>query len=94
MALMRITCPHCGPRDLAEFYYWGDASRTVPELGSSDEAAWLAHVYDRPNPHGRHKEHWQHLGGCRAFLLVERDTATHEIFSVIFARNAAREPSK
>jgi methylglutamate dehydrogenase subunit B len=86
---MRITCPHCGPRDLAEFYYWGDATRTTPEPGSATEAAWLAHVYDRPNPRGRHKEHWQHLGGCRAYLMVERDTATHEIFSVLFARDVA-----
>ena len=84
---MQIACPHCGPRGLAEFYYWGDATRTMPELGSSDEAAWLTCVYDRPNPRGRHTEHWQHLGGCRAYLLVERDTATHEIFSVIFARD-------
>jgi methylglutamate dehydrogenase subunit B len=87
---MRITCPHCGPRDLAEFYYWGDATRTMPVLDSADEAAWLAHVYDRPNPRGPHKEHWQHLGGCRAYLLVERDTATHEISSVMFAREAAK----
>lgn len=66
----------------------------MPALGSTDEAAWLSHVYDRPNPRGRHKEHWQHLGGCRAFLVVERDTATHEFFSVIFARDAAGEASK
>ena len=66
----------------------------MPELGSIDEAAWLSHVYDRPNPRGRHKEHWQHLGGCRAFLVVERDTATHEIFGVIFARDAAGEAAK
>ena len=66
----------------------------MPALGSTDEAAWLSHVYDRPNPRGRHKEHWQHLGGCRAFLVVERDTATHEIFSVIFARDADGEASR
>ncbi len=51
---MRITCPHCGPRDLAEYYYWGDATRTTPELGSTDEAAAFSHVYERPNPRGLH----------------------------------------
>jgi methylglutamate dehydrogenase subunit B len=85
---MRINCPHCGPRDLAEYYYWGDASREAPQLGASSTAAVLEHVYGRRNPRGSHKEHWQHLGGCRAFLCVERNTATHEIFSVEFARNA------
>jgi sarcosine oxidase subunit delta len=66
----------------------------MPERGSADEAAWLAHVYDRPNPRGHHKEHWQHLGGCRAYLVVERDTATHKIFSVIFARDAVSEADR
>ena len=88
---MRITCPHCGTRDLAEYYYWGDASRNAQELRSSTVAASLQHVYGRTNPRGRHKEYWQHLGGCRAYLLVDRDTATHEIFSVKFARTTAKE---
>ena len=55
----------------------------MPDLASTDQAAWNSYVYDRPNPRGRHRELWQHLGGCRAYLVVERDTATHEIFSVI-----------
>ncbi|MGL4489584.1 MAG: sarcosine oxidase subunit delta [Rhizobiaceae bacterium] len=91
---MRITCPHCGPRDLAEFYYWGDAARTSPDLGSGLAQPWLSHVYDRANPRGRHKEHWQHLGGCRAYLLVERDTLTHEVFSAIFARDAQKPKAR
>ncbi len=91
---MRITCPHCGTRDLAEYYYWGDATRDAPQLGSSSAAAWVEHVYSRPNPRGSHKEFWQHLGGCRAYLLVERNTATHEIFSVEFARSARRGAQK
>jgi methylglutamate dehydrogenase subunit B len=87
---MRINCPHCGTRDLAEFYYWGDASRAAPQLGSSSVAAAFEHAYGRPNPKGLHHEHWQHLGGCRAYLLVERNTATHEVFSVKFAREASK----
>ena len=28
--MIRITCPHCGPRDQSEFSYAGDATRTRP----------------------------------------------------------------
>ena len=85
---MRIACPHCGPRDVAEFTYQGDANRTRPEPASTDQAAWNEYVYDRVNTRGPHKEFWQHSGGCRAHLLVERDTATHRILSVAYARPA------
>jgi sarcosine oxidase subunit delta len=34
-------------------------------------------------------EYWHHGGGCRSWLVVERDTATHEIFSAMSARNWA-----
>jgi sarcosine oxidase subunit delta len=27
-------------------------------------------------------ESWQHLHGCRLWIIVERDTCTHEILSV------------
>lgn len=86
---MLITCPYCGPRDLAEFIYQGDASRTRPDPASSGQEAWNAYVFDRPNPAGPHREHWQHSGGCRSHLLVVRDTLTHEIVETYFARAAA-----
>lgn len=85
---MLISCPHCGPRDLAEFTYQGDAARTRPDPASTDTAAWHAYVYERPNPAGLHREYWQHSGGCRSHLLVVRDTVSHEIASVEFARKA------
>ena len=84
---MRISCPHCGPRDLIEFTYQGDASRVRPDPASKDQEAWNAYVYDRTNPRGWHREFWQHHGGCRAHLLVERNTETHEIRLVKFARD-------
>jgi methylglutamate dehydrogenase subunit B len=86
---MRIACPHCGPRDLIEFTYQGDATRVRPDPASTDQAAWNTYVYDRPNPHGWHKEYWLHHGGCRAHLIVERNTGTHEIKAVRFAHEAA-----
>lgn len=85
---MLITCPYCGPRDLAEFSYQGDASRVRPDQGSTDQQAWNAYVFQRPNPAGPHREYWQHAGGCRSHLLVVRDTTTHEVLDTAFARAA------
>ena len=82
---MIITCPHCGPRDLAEFSYRGDATRKRPDPASDDQTAWNAYVYDRANPAGEHREIWQHSGGCRSHLVVTRNTLTHEILSVALA---------
>lgn len=82
---MRITCPLCGDRPLEEFVYRGDATqpRPAPDAPMAD---WVAYVYLRNNPKGRHREHWRHAGGCGAWLVVERDTQTHEIFRVDLAR--------
>ena len=85
---MLITCPYCGPRDLSEFTYQGDANRNRPDPASTDPAAWHAYVYERTNPAGDHREHWQHSGGCRVHLVVTRNTLTHEIKQVAFARDA------
>ncbi|WP_370318395.1 sarcosine oxidase subunit delta [Oricola sp.] len=82
---MRITCPHCGPRDLVEFSYHGDATLTRPDSASTDPDAWNAYVYDRANPAGEHHEFWQHSGGCRKHLVVTRNTLTHVISGVEFA---------
>ena len=84
---MLITCPYCGPRDSSEYTYQGDANRERPELGSTDQAAWNAYVYDRVNTAGDHDEYWQHSGGCRAHLKLTRSTLTHVISSVSFARD-------
>ncbi|WP_309085811.1 sarcosine oxidase subunit delta [Chelativorans sp.] len=87
---MLISCPYCGPRDLSEFSYQGDASRMRPDAASTDIKAWHDYVYNRPNPAGPHREYWQHTAGCRAHLIVTRDTLTHEIHEVTFARAALR----
>jgi methylglutamate dehydrogenase subunit B len=87
---MLITCPYCGPRDLAEFTYQGDANRSRPAPASPDPEAWFDYVYQRPNPAGDHAEHWQHSGGCRAHLTVVRNTLTHEIRSTALIREGAR----
>ncbi len=91
---MLITCPYCGPRDLSEFSYQGDGNRTRPDPASTDQAEWNDYVYDRVNVAGDHNEIWQHAGGCRAHLTVVRNTLTHKITSVAFARGAGHKKSE
>jgi heterotetrameric sarcosine oxidase delta subunit len=87
--MLRIDCPHCGPRDHDEFRYGGDASVARPAYDDSDFEAWYRYVYVRANPADRHREFWQHVLGCRQWLIVERDTRTHVISSVAFTRSPA-----
>ena len=84
--MIRINCPFCGERDHSEFTYSGDASKARPAHGSTDMEGWLDYVYLRANPKGVHTEFWHHVHGCRQWLVVERDTTTHEVFNVAFAK--------
>ena len=100
---MRIACCYCGPRSNEEFAYRGDATVSRPhgDCRPLDDAArqrWMDYVYLRQNPAGPHRELWQHVAGCRAWLVVTRDTTTHEISSVepasevALAHRAGRAP--
>ena len=82
--MLRIDCPYCGARDHSEFVYEDDASVVYPALDAPRED-WFDAVFLRENPRGRLVELWHHVQGCRQHLIVERDTATHEIHSVRLA---------
>ncbi|GGF87674.1 sarcosine oxidase subunit delta [Rhizobium wenxiniae] len=83
-----ITCPHCGTRPKEEFSIRGTAlSRPHPTASEED---WHAYVYLRENPKGRYQEYWHHAGGCRRFLIVDRDNVTHDVFSVVDAAAIGR----
>ena len=84
--MIRINCPFCGERDHSEFTYSGDATKVRPAHGSMDMEGWLDYVYLRANPKGVHTEFWHHVHGCRQWLVVERDTTTHEVLNVAFAK--------
>ncbi len=75
--MLRINCPECGERDYTEFRYGGNASRARPSHGTSDPKVWHDHVFLFDNPKGWHREYWQHVLGCRQWLLLERNTATN-----------------
>ncbi len=87
---MRLSCPCCGERDLQEFTYLGDATLARPP-GDATTEAFADYVYLRDNPAGLHRELWYHAAGCRAWLVVTRDTRTHAIEGVELARRVARE---
>ncbi|PVH27317.1 sarcosine oxidase subunit delta [Pararhodobacter oceanensis] len=76
-----LNCPFCGPRDHSEFDYGGDGSITYPSLDAPVED-WHAAVFLRDNICGVQTETWQHTQGCRMWLLVERDTMSHEVHSI------------
>jgi len=79
--MIRIDCPFCGARDHSEFAYGKDATVQYPPLDASVDA-WHDAVFLRDNIRGAQLETWQHIHGCRQWLIVERDTVTHRIHSV------------
>jgi sarcosine oxidase subunit delta len=89
---MIIDHPLLGPRDSAEFTYLGDASLLDrPDWQSETaDAAFFSYQYMRDNPAGLHRELWYHEAGDRSWLVVTRDTVTHEITDVKLARDVAR----
>jgi heterotetrameric sarcosine oxidase delta subunit len=79
--MIRIDCPFCGLRDHSEFSYGGDASIEYPPLDAPVKD-WHDAVFLRENICGRQSETWHHVQGCRMWLVIERDTMTHEIYSI------------
>jgi heterotetrameric sarcosine oxidase delta subunit len=91
---MLIKCPHCGTRPIEEFTFLGDARPRRPQ--STEPAAmddWYAYVYLRDNPKGLIEEYVHHSGGCRAWLVVTRNTETHEVMGTVTASAYARARS-
>jgi sarcosine oxidase subunit delta len=86
---MRITCPLCGERDRREFYYMGSADAlNRPKPGDAEAMHKYLHI--RENSAGITKDLWHHEAGCSSWLVIERNTTTHEIHSVKLASEVAR----
>ena len=86
---MRITCPLCGERDRREFYYQGAAvalNRPAPDAGEDD---WEDYVHLRENLAGVTRELWYHESGCGAWIVVTRNTVTHEVMGAELASEVA-----
>jgi heterotetrameric sarcosine oxidase delta subunit len=80
--MLLIACPWCGAREETEFAYGGDATLRRPDPARADDAQWYGYVYLRANPKGPHDELWYHAAGCRRWLRVTRDTASHAILDI------------
>jgi heterotetrameric sarcosine oxidase delta subunit len=88
---MLIQCPHCGTRPVEEFTFLGDAKPVRPTTNDpSSMEQWFDYVYLRDNPRGDIQEYAHHSGGCRAWLVVARNTETHEVHGAVTAREHAR----
>jgi sarcosine oxidase subunit delta len=88
---MLIKCPHCGSRPVEEFTFLGDAKPKRPETNDpASMEVWHDYVYLRDNPKGRIEEYVHHSGGCRTWLVVTRNTETHEVFGTVTARDYAK----
>lgn len=89
---MIIHHPLLGPRDASEFVYLGDASLMNRPNPKSETVAddFYSYQYLRENPVGEHRELWYHEQGDRSWLVVTRNTLTHDITKVELARDVAR----
>ena len=88
---MIIEHPLLGPRDSQEFVYLGDASlldRPDWQAGNAEDV-FFDYQYIRDNPAGTHRELWYHEMGDRSWLIVTRDTVSHEILKVELAAQHA-----
>ncbi len=88
---MIINHPLLGPRDLEEFVHLGDAALLDRPDWQSPDAPEQFHdyLYLRDNPAGEYRELWYHEQGDRSWLVVTRNTLTHEISKVELARDVA-----
>ena len=93
---MIIDHPLLGPRDISEFIYLGDASLlNRPNWdGKKAEDNFYKYLYLRKNVAGDHKELWFHQQGDRSWLVISRNTVTHEIMKVELASEFKKNMEK
>ena len=86
---MQVICPLCGARDLREFTPRGSAVTIDRPAEGAGADVWNAYLHLRDNPAGPSRELWWHGSGCGAWLVVDRNTITHEILGVTLASEAS-----
>jgi methylglutamate dehydrogenase subunit B len=82
-----LPCPHCGPRPVDEFAYFGEVTHRPP--GSSSLRELTDYVYFRDNVAGPQREWWQHRLGCGEWFVAVRDTTTNAVEAVFSDGNPA-----
>jgi len=78
----RLICPFCGARELREFEF----HKTLP---STHHGSAYERTYERVANAEHSVEHWQHVAGCRAWLLVERNPSTGAVLGIRLLGGAA-----
>lgn len=93
---MIIDHPLLGPRDAAEFVYLGaTALLNRPDWQAVDaQRQFHDYLYMRENLAGEMSELWYHERGDRSWLVITRNTLTHEITKVELARDVVRAAQK
>ncbi|MEZ5316716.1 MAG: sarcosine oxidase subunit delta [Vicinamibacterales bacterium] len=71
-----IPCPHCGARPVEEFVY-GEVP-TPPDTLTDADARDVDRAFMRSNLDGPVVERWFHVGGCRRWVTLRRDTRTND----------------
>lgn len=70
----QLQCPFCGARELQEFEF----RKTRANVTTSE----FSTVYLRVDSVDLSVEYWQHVQGCRAWLLVQRNPSTGAVLSI------------
>ena len=78
----QLHCPFCGARELHEFEF----RKTRANVDSSE----FSQVYLRVDSLQSSVEYWQHVQGCRAWLLVQRNPSTGAVLDVEMLPAVAR----
>ena len=56
--------------------------RRDDSVSGAAPAAWDDYLHNRDNPAGETRDLWYHEAGCGQWLLVTRDTVSHDIRKV------------
>ena len=70
----QLHCPFCGARELHEFEF----RKTRANVTTSE----FSKVYLRVDSTDLSVEYWQHVQGCRAWLLVQRNPSTGAVLGI------------
>lgn len=81
--MMLLPCPWCGPRNVSEFRYVGEAGNRRPDPNATTPEEWRTYLYFRDNRCGWVGETWYHRFGCLRYFSVERHTLTDEVRSSV-----------
>lgn len=88
---MKLPCPLCGSRDRREFYYMGTDDYLDRPTDQSSIDDLDAHLFLRTNPAGKTRDLWYHEQGCGAWMIVTRNTITHEVYGAELVADRKKE---